>query len=159
METLSASGMRCLCRSARHTFATARSSHAKKIHTQGNGLFGALGQGPTLMDSAHFEMTSQPDSESGEHRIIAKQVSTGWGHSGAVTVDGELMIWGRRNDFANLNSLYRIKGICAPLARVCCILGSFENEVHTTPKLFDGLGKVSSVHCSAGLTGNQISFT
>lgn len=158
METPSAIWMRCLCRNARQTFATVRISQTKKIHTQGNGLFGALGQGPTLMDSGDFEMTSQPDSEHAERRVIAKQVSAGWGHSGAVTVDGELMIWGRRNDFANLNSLYRIKGIFAPLARVSCILGSSENEVHTTPKLYDGLGKVSSVHCSAGLTGNQISF-
>ena len=155
MVTLLVCGMKCSFRNARNAFSSTRVSHVKKIHTQGNGLFGALGQGPDLMDSEDFEITSKPDgSQHHERKITAKQVSTGWGHSGAVTVDGELMIWGRRNDFANLNSLYRIKGIFAPLARASCRLGSIDNEVHTAPKFVDGLDKVSSVHCSAGLTGN-----
>lgn len=154
---LSFSGMRRLCRSTKNAASSARIPYIKKIHTQGNGLFGALGQGPGLMDSEDFETVNLSDeSRPNGRKVHAKQVSAGWGHSGAVTIDGELMIWGRRNDFANLNTLLRIKGIFSPLARACCRLGSIENEVHTAPKIVDGLDKVSSVHCSAGLTGNRI---
>lgn len=158
MQMLSASGMRCLCRGTKNAASSARIPYVKKIHTQGNGLFGALGQGPELVDSEDFETINLSDeSRPSRRKALAKQVSAGWGHSGAVTVDGELMIWGRRNDFANLNTLLRIKGIFSPLARACCRLGSIDNEVHTAPKIVDGLDKVSSVHCSAGLTGNRIS--
>lgn len=127
----------------------------RTVHTQGSGLYGALGHGPDLEDSEGFRIVNPPLNE--ERAIVFRQVSAGWGHSAAVTGDGELAIWGRPFDFENLmrlNKINRFSGMIARIAsRFTSKVGTAVDGLHTSPFFVEGVDDISSVHCSAGLTG------
>ena len=138
-----------------------RKTFLRKIHSQGNGLFGALGQGNSLKDSQHFEIVSR--SEEDCRPVTAKQTSAGWGHSAAVTEDGEVIVWGRPYDFSSLLRLKKLRDFSSGLARLVTKLsskiGAEFDGIYSTPFLVNDLQKISSVHCSGGLTGRFTSFT
>ena len=129
--------------------------HFKMIHTQGTGLFGALGHGPDLTDSKDFKLVHKSDNDGKE--INAKQVSASWGHSAGVTDSGDLFVWGRPFDFSNLMTLNKIKSFSYLFARfasrLTSRLGTEQDGLYPTPYFIESVGKVASVHCSAGLTG------
>ena len=124
------------------------------IHTQGTGLFGALGHGPDLKDSIDFKSIHK--SETDDREINAKQISASWGHSAGVTEEGDLFVWGRPFDFSNLMTLNKIKAFSYLFARfaskLTSALGTEQDGLYPTPYFVDSVGKVASVHCSAGLT-------
>jgi alpha-tubulin suppressor-like RCC1 family protein len=132
-----------------------RSLSVRTIHTQGSGLYGVLGHGPDLRDSEEFRLVNPPVDE--ELGVAARQVSAGWGHSAAVTRDGELAIWGRPFDFDNLMKLNQINGFSGMIARMSSRftskVGNAVDGLHTSPYIVEGFEDISSVHCSAGLTG------
>ena len=127
----------------------------KMIHTQGVGLFGVLGHGLDLKDSKNYKMLHKADVD--DVTIVAKQISAGWGHSAGVTENGDLFVWGRPYDFSNLMTLNKIRAFSGILARfasrLTSDLGTEKDGLYPTPYLIESLGKVSSAHCSAGLTG------
>lgn len=127
----------------------------RKIHSQGSGLFGALGQGDSLKDSKHFEIVSRSEGDS--RPVTAKQISAGWGHSAAVTEDGEVIVWGRPYDFSSLLRLKKLRDFSGGLARFVTKLsnklGAEFDGIYSTPFLVNDIQKISSVHCSGGLTG------
>jgi alpha-tubulin suppressor-like RCC1 family protein len=146
------------CRKIQTSFKESRLLSVRTIHTQGSGLYGVLGHGPDLKDSAEFRLVNPPLDE--ELVIAARQVSAGWGHSAAVTRDGELAIWGRPFDFDNLMKLNQINGFSGIVARMASSftskVGNAVDGLHTSPYFVEGLEDISSVHCSAGLTGMNI---
>jgi Regulator of chromosome condensation (RCC1) repeat len=137
-----------------------KNSFLRKIHTQGSGLFGALGRGNGLKDSKHFEIVNRSEEDS--RPVTAKQISAGWGHSAAVTEDGEVIVWGRPYDFSSLLRLKKLRDFSGGLARfvskLSSNLGSEFDGLYCTPFLVNDLQKISSVHCSGGLTGRSLHF-
>ena len=127
----------------------------RKIHSQGSGLFGALGQGSSLKDLKHFEFVSRSEEDS--RPVTAKQISAGWGHSAAVTEDGEVIVWGRPYDFSSLLRLKKLRDFSGGLARfvskLSSNLGAEYDGLYCTPFLVNDMNKMTSVHCSGGLTG------
>lgn len=89
--------------------------HSRQLHSQGCGLFGALGLSDDLKNSLSF---SKVDLSIPGNTIIAKQISTGWGHSAGITKNGTLFVFGRPYDFSNLMQLNRINKISPYLARL-----------------------------------------
>jgi hypothetical protein len=68
-------------------------SSDKFLHTQGCGIFGALGHGSDLMDIPSFKKLDI--SKLTGLDITVSQVSTGWGHSAGVTDEGFVFVMGR----------------------------------------------------------------
>lgn len=140
------------------SFQESRLLSVRTIHTQGSGLFGVLGHGPDLVDSTEFRLVNSTEDE--EPVGAVQQVSAGWGHSAAVTRNGELAIWGRPFDFDNLmklNQINRYSGMIARMAsRFSSQAGNSIYGLHTSPHFVEGLEDISSVHCSAGLTGTMM---
>lgn len=132
-----------------------KETSSRRIHTQGSGLFGGLGRGRSLKDSRNFEPISRSEEDS--RAVKAKQISSGWGHSAAVTEDGEVIIWGRPYDFSSLLRLKKLSDFSGGLARfvskLSSNLGAEFDGIYCTPFLVNDLQKISSVHCSGGLTG------
>lgn len=126
------------------------------LYSRGHGVFGCLGQGDDLQDSATFLPVALPSETP---RII--RVSAGWGHSAAITHDARLLVFGRPYDFSNLLQINRLNSISPQLGRFVGrftnFFGSDESKatknagVFTTPTLFD-IDNVESVVCTAGLT-------
>ena len=122
-------------------------------------MFGSLGQGDALQDSATFLQVALPSDVRGIVRV-----SAGWGHSAAITDDARLLVFGRPYDFSNLLQINRLTSISPQLGR---FVGRFTNffgvddsrdsrgtevaGVFTTPTLYD-IDDVSAVVCTAGLT-------
>jgi alpha-tubulin suppressor-like RCC1 family protein len=148
------------CRKIQSSVKVSRSLSFRMIHTQGSGLYGALGHGPDLRDSTEFRLVNPPLDE--ELVLAARQISAGWGHSAAVTRDGQLAIWGRPFDFDNLMKLNQINGFSGMIARMASSfttkVGNAVDGLHTSPYFVEGLKDVSSVHCSAGLTGMNMNI-
>lgn len=93
----------------------ARFVPSRLLHTQGCGVFGAIGHGDDLLDSPSF--TSLKLSGNADCSIEIKCVSAGWGHSAVVTHNGQLVIFGRPYDDVMIKTINRIKSISPSLAR------------------------------------------
>lgn len=87
----------------------------RHLHTQGCGVFGAIGHGDDLLDSPSFKQLKL--SGTAECSIDIKCVSAGWGHSAVVTEKGQLVIFGRPYDDVTIKAINRIKSISPTLAR------------------------------------------
>ena len=85
------------------------------IHTQGCGVFGAMGHGDDLLDSPSFKTLKL--SGTAECSIGIKNVSAGWGHSAIVTQNGQLVIFGRPYDDVTIKAINRVKSVSPSLAR------------------------------------------
>ena len=87
----------------------------RPIYTQGCGVFGSLGHGDDLMDSAIFEKVHL--SASPDHDVKIKSVSAGWCHSAAVTDTGKLVIFGRPYDDMTIKTINRLRTFSPTLGR------------------------------------------
>ena len=123
------------------------------LYTKGNGVFGALGHGDSLMDSKDFKKVPLPPSVRG-----VKSVAAGWGHTAVITSDDQLMVFGRPYDFSNLMQINKLNAVNKNLGR---FVGRFTNwfgdsssdeGLYTMPQMITSLEDVQQVHCSAGLT-------
>lgn len=134
------------------------------IYSKGCGVFGALGNG-NLNDTKTFSLINDIKE------IEFNRVSSGWGHSAAVSITGDLYIFGRPYDFSNLlkiNNIYKFSSYMARLIANSSNSIYFNNNdhndsndttfgenrlsVYTTPILVNQLKDIKSVVCSAGLT-------
>ena len=125
------------------------------LHSQGCGVFGALGQGDDLVDSPVFRPVVATDG-SQSLAIKAKMVSAGWAHSAVLSTDGNVFIFGRPYDFSTVMQINRLTKLSASFARAVgrftSNFGSPADGLYSTPHLIDGVEGVASVHCAAGLT-------
>ena len=144
--------------------------HASQLYSKGSGIFGSLGHGHELQDSLLFKEVQFPsisiasDKEPGDN--IIQSVSAGWGHSAAVTKNGELFIFGRPYDFSAIMRIDRIHRLSSTLARYVASstnssffgtasAGLFPIPVQVLVPDVDrnnDQSKIESVSCSAGLT-------
>jgi alpha-tubulin suppressor-like RCC1 family protein len=131
----------------------------RKLYSQGCGVFGALGQGDSLLDSTDFRAvpvldTSQESASSSA--ISMTRVSAGWGHSAALSADGGLYIFGRPYDFSTLLQINRIRGVSSAIARhvgrFTSAFGKESDGLYCAPIRIEALESVASIHCGAGLT-------
>eukprot|EP00981_Chlorochromonas_danica_P006985 scaffold1510_cov176-Ochromonas_danica.AAC.5 len=127
-------------------------STSGKIYAKGVGIFGALGVDQSLVDCPNFTaIPSLPQSN-------VRKVATGWGHSAAITNDGQVYTWGRCFDFTSLLRLNRVWHFSSALARFMSkstnssLFGGEEIGFHPLPTLMSDLNNVVDVACSAGLT-------
>jgi hypothetical protein len=97
-----------------------RVASVRYLHTQGCGVFGALGHGDDLLDSPSFRRLKL--SGNAQCSIGVKCVSAGWGHSAIVTQNGQLVIFGRPYDDVTIKAINRIKSISPSLARLYGIM-------------------------------------
>jgi hypothetical protein len=93
----------------------------RHLHTQGCGVFGALGHGNDLLDTPSFRRLQL--SGSAQCSIDVKCISAGWGHSAIVTQNGQLVIFGRPYDDVTIKAINRIKSVSQSLARLYGIIG------------------------------------
>ena len=125
------------------------------LHSQGSGVYGALGQGDDLQDSPTFRAVPLIAND-GKTMVKARMVSAGWGHSAVVTTDDKVHIFGRPYDFSTLMQINRLKSVSSGFARFVgrftSRFGSPADGLYSTPQPIDGLAPVASVHCAAGLT-------
>ena len=119
---------------------------------RGSGLFGALGLGSTLNDETIFAPLGILNQS-----FDIKQVSAGWGHSAAVTSNGDVCVWGKCFDFSSLLRLNRISAMSSSFARMVSrssnsmLFGGGEHGYFPVPRWLS-LSGVEAVQCSAGLT-------
>lgn len=130
----------------------------RTLHSQGCGVFGALGQGDSLLDSKDFQAVPILNSsqESLSISTSVTRISAGWGHSAALSTDGGLYVFGRPYDFSTLLQINRIRGVSSALARYVgrftSAFGKETDGLYCTPIRIEGVESVVSVHCGAGLT-------
>lgn len=145
-------GLRILTRRELH-YARALPPAGGALYTKGNGVFGALGHGDSLMDSKEFKKVALPPSVKG-----VKSVAAGWGHTAVVTSDDQVLVFGRPYDFSNLMQINKLNAVNKNLGR---FVGRFTNwfgdsssdeGLYTMPQIVPNLENVQQVHCSAGLT-------
>jgi len=121
-----------------------------RLFTKGVGIFGALGKGG-LNDSKHFEEVLY----NGMKNVTS--IAAGWGHSAAITVDSELVIFGRPYDFQSIMRLNSLYGLYKPMGRFVSNLtpkfGGKLSGVFDTPSIVSSSEKVKKCAVSAGLTG------
>ena len=88
-----------------------------KLYSKGVGVLGALGQGDSLQDVSLFKKVLRPDAEEGDEIL---SVSAGWGHSGAVTKKGSLLVFGRPFDFRYVYLYVYLYAVCDRL--ICALI-------------------------------------
>ena len=124
--------------------------------TQGRGVFGALGQGPDIRDSAKFKAVNSFKLSDGEE-LPVRLTSAGWGHTAAISDTGKLYLFGRPFDFKILMRIDSIYKISSWLARSISSSSSFfgaANKIgyYPTPLPIEVEAPVTDIKCSAGLT-------
>jgi alpha-tubulin suppressor-like RCC1 family protein len=122
------------------------------VLSKGCGLFGALAQGDSLLDSENFRRVQGI----GSNDSSIQAVSAGWGHS-AIVSNGNLYICGRPYDLPKLFSLNNWYKFSKTLARFVAKSSNswvFLNTSGYFPELtaIEGACDVKAVTCSAGLT-------
>ncbi|RYG98307.1 hypothetical protein EON65_51600 [archaeon] len=129
-----------------------RLSSGGKVYVRGSGLYGALGLGDALTDETIFTPLGFLNNINN-----VKHVSAGWGHSAAVTTQGEVYVWGKCFDFSSLLRLNRISAMSNSFARIVArssnsmLFGGGEHGYFPVPTRLP-LDDVQTVQCSAGLT-------
>ena len=127
------------------------------VFSQGQGVFGALGQSSELTDSNTFKPVKEfvaSDSQTSSFSLAA----AGWGHSAVVSKSGRLHIFGRPFDFPNLLRIDKIYRFSKWMAKYIAAssnslffgrdsMGSFP-----LPTPVDSVDKIIDLTCSAGLT-------
>ena len=129
------------------------------VYSKGCGVYGALGNG-SLNDLEEFNLFDSNNKFA--------TVSTGWGHSAAISMEKKLFICGRPYDFSNLlkiNSIYKFSSYLAKLVANSSNSSYFNNidnndqlfgenklSVYMNPTVVEQLNDIKSVVCSAGLT-------
>jgi alpha-tubulin suppressor-like RCC1 family protein len=126
-----------------------RKSPSGRLFTKGVGIFGALGKGG-LNDSKHFEEVAY----NGMKNVTS--LAAGWGHSAAITVDSEVLIFGRPYDFQSIMRLNSLYGLYKPMGRFVSNLtpkfGGDLSGVFEVPSIVSSSEKVKKCVVSAGLT-------
>lgn len=130
------------------------------LFSQGSGVYGALGQGNSLADSATFQevpLVSYCAKQNAMVENVPVKVSAGWGHSAAITDQGKLFIFGRPYDFSNLMQLNRLSKVSKSFTRFVArstnsaLFGNVTGY-YPTPSEVASMDNVTDVCCSAGLT-------